>query len=86
MRDPPGHSVKLWSPEKLARNESGLVLPSRELKLSSVLKLEKFSLGVFGKVCACGWMYTYHNNEGNKASVGVCPDKYHLIRFNADST
>lgn len=78
--------MKLWSPEKLARNESGLVLPSRELKLSCMIKLEKFSLGVFGKVCACGWMYTYHNNEGNKASVGVCLDKCHLIIFNSDST
>lgn len=78
--------MKLWSPEKLARNESGLVLPSRELKLGSMIKLEKFSLGVVGKVCACGWMCTYHNNEGNKASVGVRLDEYCLKRFNADST
>jgi len=31
-----------------------LVLPSRELKLGDVIKMEKLSLRVVGKTCACG--------------------------------
>ena len=61
------------------------MLPSRELRSGGMIKLEELSLRVVGKTCACGWMCTYHNNEGNGTSVGVSLAEFWLNTFNVDS-
>lgn len=61
------------------------MLPYRKLKSGGVIKLEELSLRVVGKSCACGRMCTYHNNEGNGTSVGVCLAEFQLNTFNVDS-
>lgn len=42
-------------------------------------------LGLLEKTCACGWMCTYHNNERNGTSVGVCLAEFQLNAFSVDS-
>lgn len=61
------------------------MLPSRELRSGGVTKLEELSVRVVGKTCARGWMCTYHNDEGNGTSIGVCPAEFLLSTSSVDS-